>query len=126
MNGDMNVSFDSMNNPVSVNNGFFDRCTPSTQTGCMGTSNKTAACPGGPGELAGTGFDNQGSYCGGNSTGGGATGWLTTKAAVKGGDTITLQFIIWDTGDQSWDSSVLVDNFQWSAVPGSGTTRPPQ
>ena len=29
-----NVSFDSKNNPVSVNNGFFDRCTAGVETGC--------------------------------------------------------------------------------------------
>lgn len=28
-----NISFDAQNNPVSVNNGFFDHCTPNTQTG---------------------------------------------------------------------------------------------
>jgi hypothetical protein len=126
--GDLNISFDSMNNPVSVNNGFFDRCTPSTQTGCMGNNSSTAACPGGPNELQGTGFYNMGSYCGAaTSTGGGATGWLTTKAPAKQGETITLQYIVWDTGDQSWDSSVLVDNFQWQPGPTmTGTQRPPQ
>jgi hypothetical protein len=72
-----------------------------------------------------TGFEDVGKYCTSQSTGGGATGWLTTKAPVKGGEVITLQFIIWDTGDASFDSSVLIDNFQWSAVGGTGTTRPP-
>jgi hypothetical protein len=115
--GDLNISFDAMNNPVSVNNGFFDRCTPNTQTGCMGGPGGTASCAGGPGELQGTGFYNLGSYCGNQSTGGGATGWLTTKAPVKGGEVITLQFIIWDTGDQNWDSSVLVDNLTWYGTP---------
>jgi hypothetical protein len=42
------------------------------------------------------------------------------------GETITLQFIIWDTGDANWDSSVLVDNFQWQPEPTvTGTNRPP-
>jgi hypothetical protein len=124
--GDLNISFDSMNNPVSVNNGFFDRCTPNTQTGCSGSVTATAACAGGPSELQGTGFYNLGSYCGAQSTGGGATGWLTTKAPVKGGEVITLQFIIWDTGDQNWDSSVLVDNLTWyGTAQTTGTSRPP-
>ena len=127
--GDLNISFDSMGNPVSVNNGFFDRCTPNAETGCAGTPpvTATAACAGGPTELMGTGFYNLGSYCGGGqTTGGGATGWLTTKAPVQGGETITLQFIIWDTGDQNWDSSVLVDNLQWyGTAQMTGTTRPP-
>ena len=112
-NGDLNISFDSMGNAVSVNNGFFEHCTPNTQTGCQGTNTQTAACTAGPSELQGTGFYNMGTYCSGPSTGGGATGWLTTKAPVTGGETITLQFIIWDTGDQNWDSSVLFDNLTW-------------
>jgi hypothetical protein len=123
--GDLNISFDSMNNPVSVNNGFFDRCTANTQTGCSGSVTATASCAGGPSELQGTGFYNLGTYCSAQSTGGGATGWLTTKAPVTGGEVITLQFIIWDTGDQNWDSSVLVDNLQWYGTPQmTGTTRP--
>jgi hypothetical protein len=114
--GDLNVSFDSMGNAVSVNNGFFDHCTPNSQTGCAGNNTQTAACTGGASELQGTGFYNLGMYCSGQTTGGGATGWLTTKAPVTGGETITLQFIIWDTGDQNWDSSVLVDNLAWSGT----------
>lgn len=111
--GDLNVSFDSMGNAVSVNNGFFEHCTANSQTGCEGNNTQTAACTSGPSELQGTGFYNLGTYCSGQTTGGGATGWLTTKAPVQGGETITLQFIIWDTGDQNWDSSVLVDNLTW-------------
>jgi hypothetical protein len=46
---------------------------------------------------------------------------------VKGGEVMTIQFIIWDTGDPNWDSSVLVDKWQWQAVPTmAGTQRPPQ
>ena len=33
-------------------NGFFDRCTPNTQTGCAGLHLGTATCPGGIAELA--------------------------------------------------------------------------
>ena len=120
-----NVSFDAKNDAVSVNNGFFDRCTPDTETGCSGTATKAAACPGGPGELAGTGFYDFGAYCGKASTGGGATGWLTSSAPVAPLETITLEFMIWDTGDPNWDSSVLVDHFAWAASPVSaGTVRP--
>lgn len=122
-----NMSFDMNNNPVSVNNGFFDRCTPNTQTGCSGGKKKTAACPGGTGELAGTGFEDPGVYCQTTSTGGGATGWLTSQAPIQPGEVFTIEFMIWDTGDESYDSSVLVDNFQW--IPGdtmTGTTRPPK
>ncbi len=121
-----NISFDANGNTVSVNNGFFDRCTAGTRTGCAGSVTATATCPGGPGELRGTGFLDPGIYCGGmTSTGGGATGWLTSTAPLQPGEVMTIDFIIWDTGDVNWDSSVLLDHFQWSAVPlGVGTARP--
>ena len=86
----------------------------------------TAACAGGVAEFAGTGFEDLGQWCTGTTTGGGATGWLTSQAPVKPGETITLEFMIWDTGDASYDSSVVLDNFQWQGVPTPpGTQRPP-
>lgn len=124
-----NISFDKDKNPVSVNNGFFDRCTPGVQTGCADDKNIQSVCPGGPDELAGTGYGISGQWCasppfdnGGNdtSTNGGATGWLTSQAPVKGGETFTLELMIWDTGDGVLDSSVLLDNFTW--VEGEVTT----
>jgi hypothetical protein len=129
-----NVSFDSKNNPVSVNNGFFDRCTPSSPIGC-GDGNSptgTAACPGGPSELAGTGFgitsdpDNA-PVCASGQSVGGATGWLTTQAKVAAGEQFTLEFMIWDAGDGVLDSLVLIDKFQWiGGAVTPGTTRPPR
>jgi hypothetical protein len=111
--GDLNVAFDTMGNVISVNTPFLNRCTPNTPTGCDGTVTGTSTCSAGPDELQGTGFYNLGTYCTTQSTGGGSTGWLTTTAPVQGGETITLQLIIWDTQDQFWDSSVLVDNLKW-------------
>lgn len=129
-----NMSFDSKNNPVSVNNGFFDRCTPGATLGCSGTKQPAkSVCAGGTDELQGTGFyDFTGSYgsCNGGvgtSSSGGATGWLTSQAPIKGGETITIDFMIWNTGDSNYDSSVLLDHLTW--VPGpvsTGTTRPPR
>ena len=126
-----NISFDSKNNPVSVNNGFFDRCTAGADVGCEGTYQGVSVCAGGTSELEGTGFlDFMGDYgsCKGgvsSTSSGGATGWLTTQAPVKPGETITIDFIIWNTGDTNYDSSVLLDHLTW--VPGAtvaGTTRP--
>jgi hypothetical protein len=99
-----NVSFDSNGNPVSVNIAFFQVC---------------AGCPLGTAMLQGNGFD--GSW----SQDAGGTGWLQTQVPVTGGDEITVRFAIWDTGDQAWDSTVIVDNFQWIANGGTvvvGTT----
>ncbi len=107
-----NISFDAQGNPVSVNNGFFDRCTPNTKT-CGDGKETLSACSGGEDELKGTGYYNKGSYCDTSSTGGGATGWLTTSAPVKPGETIKLKFMIWNTGDTNYQSSVLLDNFRW-------------
>ena len=91
-----NVSFDKQNNPVSVNVAFFDVC---------------AGCALGDAELAGTGFDAWDDA--------GGTGWLKTQAPVTGGQQITIRYAIWDTGDQAWDSTALVDNFQWVANGGT-------
>jgi hypothetical protein len=123
-----NISFDLKKNPVSVNNGFFDRCSPKNATvGCAGTSPSTNACAGGSADLAGTGFLIANAMdCGQNDSGGGATGWLTTSAPVKPGETITIDFMIWDTGDSVYDSSVLIDKFNWLATDTTtGTVRPP-
>jgi hypothetical protein len=117
-----NMSFDSKKNPVSVNNGFFDRCAANVDTGCAkGAVPGTSQCPGGPGELAGTGFGQDGQWCSGYGSGktksspnGGATGWLTSQAPINSGETFTVELMIWDTGDPFLDSSVLVDNFTWS------------
>jgi hypothetical protein len=94
---DRNISFDSLKNPVSVNNGFFQDCGGNTLS--CGT------CPFGTASLNGTGFD---------SVNGGATEWLTTDAPVVPGETFTLDLTIFDVGDHSYDSLVLLDNFRWS------------
>ena len=91
-----NISFDSNTNPVSVNIAFFEVC---------------AGCPLGTAELAGNGFDTWDDA--------GATSWLVTTAPVTGGEEVTIRFAIWDTGDALWDSTVLIDNFQWIADGGT-------
>ncbi len=118
-----NISFDAQKNPVSVNNGFFDRCTPNVDTGCAPDAvPRVSVCPGGPGELAGTGFASVDQWCSQvspgkskPSTAGGATGWLTSTAPVEPGEEFTLEFLIWDTGDGVLDSLTLLDNFRWIA-----------
>lgn len=92
---DKNISFDGLNNPVSVNNGFFDVCV---QKGCY-------TCPAGYTELAGTGMEDF-NY-------GGGTKWLTTEAPIVPGETIQLEFILFDVSDNVLDSVTLIDNFQW-------------
>jgi hypothetical protein len=106
-----NISFDSKGNPVSVNNAFFEVCTKGTKGGTSFT------CPKGTKELEGTGFWDPS-----RPTENGATSWLETKAPVEPGETITIQFMVWDTGDHILDSSVLLDNWRWDAKPTTGPT----
>jgi hypothetical protein len=124
--GDLDIALDPSGNAISVNTPFLNRCTPNTPTGCTGLTPGTSTCPGGTAELQGTGFYNLGTYCTSQSTGGAATGWLTSYAPVKGGEQITLQLIIWDTGDANWDSSVLVDDLKWYGTPQGAHTTPSQ
>jgi hypothetical protein len=129
-----NISFDSNGHPVSVNIGYFDVCDPSTPTRfaqhCRATTGATCPatpspyCPLGLGDLAGTGFDVWESSVGPN----GATRWLQTQAPATPGSIITIQFTIWDAGNGEFDSTVLIDNFQWLAAGGTiavGTTPAP-
>lgn len=112
---DGNISFDSAGNTISVNAGFLQVCT--AQTASNGVF---FPCPLGPGELAGTGFDDQP----GNSA---ATGWLETKAPITPGSEITLLFTVWDSGDGVLDSTVLIDKFVFDVDETStGTTPVPQ
>lgn len=116
-----NISFDSKNNPVSVNIAFFDVCDPASASdwaancffgSCPPLPNPY--CASGTAELVGTGFlewDTFG-YAGGTS-------WLKTQAPVNPGQEIMIRFAIWDTGDDALDSTALIDNFQWIATGGT-------
>jgi hypothetical protein len=127
---DGNISFDSKNNPVSVNLAFFNVCAQNScdpgkwaancQSGCP--QPPSPCCPDGTAELQGTGF---GGEWGGDA---GATSWLKTVAPIAGGEEVTIRWAIWDTGDQKLDSTVLIDNFSWVATGGTvtiGTTPVP-
>ncbi len=111
---DGNISFDSMGNPVSVNNAFLEVC------GCEGNppnpcfaGGKTFSCALGNTDLIGTGF--------GFDTGGadhGSTGWLQTKAPVGPGKEITLRWAVYDSSDGVLDTTTLIDSWKWLATPG--------
>ncbi|WP_437598505.1 choice-of-anchor L domain-containing protein [Sorangium sp. So ce590] len=90
-----NLSFDGEGRPVSVNIAFFDVCD---------------GCPLGSGELVGTGFSPRHD---------GGTRWLKTRAPVRGGEEISLRFILFDTGDDRFDSTALIDGFRWIATGGT-------
>lgn len=111
-----NIAFDMQNNPITVNSGFFTICENDT------SKPQTQNCKKPVTELAGTGYDEKASagpvplpIPGGDKPIGGSTDWLTTTAPVTPGEDVTLRFIIFDEGDGSLDSAVLIDNFRWGA-----------
>ena len=122
-----NISFDAAGNAVSVNVGFFDVCDPAAAVNyAQFGSNKPLPnpfCPAGPGDLVGTGFAEWGF----GADDAGATVWLQSTAPVVGGAEFELLFTIWDTSDFAYDSTVLVDGFEWIANGGtvSVVTEPP-
>jgi len=56
------------------------------------------------GDLAGTGFDVDG-----------GTGWIRMDVPVTPGEPVTISFSIYDVGDGTFDSAVLLDGFEWRA-----------
>ena len=101
---DGNVSFDGKGNLVSVNAGFLQVCNAQRVDG------KDYACPLGPAQLLGTGFDTD--YVGTPTSNSAATGWLQTAVPVEHpGAELTLLLAIWDSFDGVLDSTVLLDNF---------------
>jgi hypothetical protein len=107
-----NIAFDSQVNPVSVNNGFLEVCSPYTYT--YGNTSREFACALGTTELGGTGFEGHA-----------ATGWLSTQSNVVPGEELTVRFAVWDAGDHVLDTTVLVDRFQWSKESGATQTSRP-
>jgi len=108
-----NVSFDSLGNPVSVNIALFDHCDPGASGSYTGPTLPSPYCPQGTAFMQGTGFNSWDM-----DDGSGATGWLQTTAPIGANETFTIRYAIWDTFDASWDSTVLIDNFQWTAEAG--------
>lgn len=117
---DKNISFDSLTNPLSVNNGFYDICQIKGCYSCpLGTP---AAQLGGTGmQLTDSGAIGCVSASPGGQTGGGTT-WLTTTAPIVPGETMILELMVFDVSDNILDSLTLLDNFEWSVnASGVGT-----
>jgi len=68
-------------------------------------------CPDGVEDMDGTGFNLWDDA--------GATAWLQSTAPIEGGQEFTIRFAIWDTGDTAYDSTVLIDDFEWIATGGT-------
>jgi hypothetical protein len=104
---DGNICFDELGNPIGVNSALLRACLPQVAGG------KGFDCPLGNEPLVGTGFDVSTDEPRGHAS----TGWLQTQAAVQPGEELTLRFAIWDGGDHLRTSTVLLDAFQWEALP---------
>ncbi len=115
---DGNITFDSLSNPISVNNAFFDVCGCSGGPPCQ-AGGISFTCALGESELQGTGFEGHA-----------ATSWLQTTAPIEANSEFTLRFLAYDSGDGVLDSTGLTDNFQWIANSGEpvsvGTTPIPK
>jgi len=87
-----NAAIDSLGNMVSINTLFFSVVDSAS--------------------LSGTGFDIVDPYSG--QIHGGGTGWLSLLFPVSPGETVTVEFTVYDVSDGIYDSAVLLDNFEWS------------
>lgn len=123
---DRNIAIYTQGNnqwPVGVNilqaaSGLFTQCSNGGISQCGGGGNYNG-CTSTAG-LDGTGMDTNGwtnLSCGYIGRHGGGTGWLSMSGNVTPGEIMTLRFVIWDTGDQQFDSVVLLDDFQWNINP---------
>jgi hypothetical protein len=112
--------------PIGINiaggTSLFAVCDPAVSLpgACNDPSVNSASCSLGIGNLTGTGFEKP------SPTGcviGGGTYWLTTAGNVIPGQIVEIRLVIWDVGDQNFDSTALLDGFKWLAnatLPGTG------
>lgn len=121
---DGNISFDANKNPISVNNAFLDVCACPNGPPCNAppvNPKKMFDCVAGKTIVTGTDFaadDGNPGYTNG------ATGWLRTSAPINPGKKFTIRLVTYDSSDGSVDSLTLIDNWKWSAKPGTVETVP--
>ncbi|APR77718.1 Cell division protein FtsH [Minicystis rosea] len=113
---DGNISFDSLGNPVSVNNAFLEvcGCLNNPPDDCM-AGGKAFPCSLGDTQLLGTGFGFDGNA---GHEDHGSTDWLVTTAPVVPNSEITIRLSVYDSGDGALDTTTLIDNWRWIAEAG--------
>ncbi|MEM6994385.1 MAG: choice-of-anchor L domain-containing protein [Myxococcota bacterium] len=107
--------------PVGVNildaaPGLFTECTDGQISQCGTTTTNYTGCTSTAG-LQGTGYDATGTTmfsCNYGGAHGGGTGWLEMSGNVTPGEIMEIRFAIWDTSDGLFDSTVLLDAWEWS------------
>ena len=138
-NTNKNISFDSMNNAISVNAAFLTQCDcppagPGTCTAppfpMAGQPTKMFTC-GGTDLLDGSDFDGttnpKPTYDGWTNAG---SGWIITKTPVQPKQNVKLRFAVFDSGvlngvkDHNVDSTVMIDRFKWHAIPAKNESQP--
>jgi hypothetical protein len=123
MQTDGNISFDPNGNAISVNNAFLGACACPSGPPCFVPPPNGVIkydCPLGLDVLVGTDFDDDdGTPVGWTN---GSTSWLRTQAPVEPGKTFTIRFVTYDSSDGMVDSAALIDNWKWSAKPGTVNT----
>jgi hypothetical protein len=119
---DDNILFDAQHDPIGVNSGLLAVCEKTNRAA------REIACSQGNALLKDTGYGAEEASCGeprnGKDIGGASTGWLHTEMPVVAGRTFTLRFVLWDSGDATLDSTVLLDNFRWLNTAPTGNTAP--
>lgn len=112
--------------PIGINiakgTSLFSVCAPQTGNVCWDTDVSPASCSLGPSALLGTGFEAPSTAPSNTCTIGGGTGWLTTAGNVLPGEIVELRIALWDVGDANYDSTALIDGFEWltsATLPGT-------
>jgi len=114
-----NVAFDTSNNPLTVNVGFFEQ--PSAWTTNLAdvphvVSEGYQICPDPEFTEPGCALPT---YCDDADVtfafGGSGSGWLKTRAPVQPGEQLRITFLLYDLGDNNLDSIGILDGFRWLA-----------
>jgi hypothetical protein len=114
-----NIAYDGMGDPITANSAFIGVCGCPTPPCTAG--NKSYACALGDQALVGTGF--------GKDTPGydhGSTYWLKTTAPLQPHEDFTVRWVVYDSSNGSFDTTVLIDNFAWIVEPGVAVGTKPQ
>jgi hypothetical protein len=111
--------------PIGINvakgTSLFAVCAPQEGNPCWNVNINAESCSLGAGNLLGTGFEAP-AGADPDCTIGGGTHWLTTAGNVVPGSIVELRIVIWDVGDAGFDSTALIDGFQWlpsATLPGT-------
>lgn len=109
-----NITTDSKGAPLRVSNTPFSICDPEPSKPATKQMCTTPAST-----LDGTGFYTECGQTRGKpkQATGASTGWLRTTAPVTPGEVLTLSVAIYDKGDDTHDTTVLLDGFRWGRHP---------